>query len=441
MSADDANLRTRIIEKLRAGDFEGARGSAQSAVDSTPDNAPLWHLLGIAHVQCQELELAIPCLEKAVELKPSKANYHFNLGYTLQKLSRIQDAKQVYRKAIQLQANFVEAQTNLANLLVNEAAFSEAILIFRDVIHSNPENADACFNLANALLANSEFEESTQWYRAAIDLDCGHSAARENLARAYTERSMTQDAVGVLQSWLEFDPDNEFAKYMQAAITGEDLPDRASDECVKNTFDRFFATSFEEQLAKLDYRMPALIQEYIDSIDKSDHSIVLDAGCGTGLIGPILKPISSRLVGVDLSEDMLAEAKSKRVYDELVEAELSAFFKQRMAEFDLIVCSDTLCYFGELSEVVAASAGSLTDQGNFLFTVEAFSDPEPPESESSNGKFQLQANGRYRHWPEYVKSVVSKSGLKILDCRLVVIRKELGVDVSGLLVVCMKIDD
>jgi len=35
---------------------------------------------------------------------------------------------------------------------------------------------------------------------------------------------------------------------------------------------------------------------------------VLDAGCGTGLCGPILRPYAAGLVGVDLSEGMLKVA-------------------------------------------------------------------------------------------------------------------------------------
>ena len=52
---------------------------------------------------------------------------------------------------------------------------------------------------------------------------------------------------------------------------------------------------------------------------------MLDAGCGTGLCGPLIAPYARRLVGVDLSERMLAQARARDVYDELVKGELTAY--------------------------------------------------------------------------------------------------------------------
>ncbi|NIR58985.1 MAG: methyltransferase domain-containing protein, partial [Gammaproteobacteria bacterium] len=49
---------------------------------------------------------------------------------------------------------------------------------------------------------------------------------------------------------------------------------------------------------------------------------ILDAGCGTGLCGPLLAPHARTLVGVDLSGGMIAKAEELAVYDELEVAEL-----------------------------------------------------------------------------------------------------------------------
>ena len=95
---------------------------------------------------------------------------------------------------------------------------------------------------------------------------------------------------------------------------------------------------------------------------------MLDAGVGTGWCGPQLRPYARRLVGVDLSPDMLRKASERqaggrKIYDELAEAELTAFMRARPAAFDLIVSADTLVYFGALDEVLQAAAGSLRAGG------------------------------------------------------------------------------
>ena len=97
---------------------------------------------------------------------------------------------------------------------------------------------------------------------------------------------------------------------------------------------------------------------------------MLDAGCGTGLCGPLLAPYARRLVGVDLSEGMLALAKEKNVYDALMKSELTDYLRDHAAAFDVIVSADTLVYFGDLEDVLAAAAGALRPNGLFIFTLE-----------------------------------------------------------------------
>jgi len=96
-------------------------------------------------------------------------------------------------------------------------------------------------------------------------------------------------------------------------------------------------------------------------IEKKWKLDVLDGDCGTGLCAPILKPYASRLTGVDLSAGMMVRAKKTKLYEELVESELTAYLTKHPAAFNLAVFSDTLCYFGDLEEVITATAGALRE--------------------------------------------------------------------------------
>lgn len=52
---------------------------------------------------------------------------------------------------------------------------------------------------------------------------------------------------------------------------------------------------------------------------------ILDVGCGTGLSGQALADVGFDLIdGIDLSPDMLEQARAKRVYGHLFEADLTA---------------------------------------------------------------------------------------------------------------------
>ena len=153
---------------------------------------------------------------------------------------------------------------------------------------------------------------------------------------------------------------------------------------------------------------------------------VADLGCGTGLCGPLLRSTARRLVGVDLSGEMLARARARAVYDELIETDIVSMLRGAPGGFDLIISADTLVYFGDLTEVVAAVADALRPGGAVAFTVEARSDPP------GDATFEIQPSGRYRHHPDYVRKTLSNHGLAFITLSPAELRREKGVLVEGL---------
>ncbi len=202
---------------------------------------------------------------------------------------------------------------------------------------------------------------------------------------------------------------------------------RASDDYVRQSFDTF-AASFESKLAKLAYRAPALVSAMLDDagLDASRSLDVLDAGCGTGLCGPLIAPYARRLIGVDLSGGMLAQAKEKNIYDELLQTELTEYLRGRPDAFDVIVSADTLVYFGSLEGVAAAAAGALRPGGLFIFTLEHGVGESAPD-------YHLLTHGRYAHARPYVERVLASCGFAV-EIGQAELRLESGVPVAGLVV-------
>ena len=211
-----------------------------------------------------------------------------------------------------------------------------------------------------------------------------------------------------------------------AACTGAAAPERASDNFVRDIFDAF-AGSFDRVLDQLGYRAPALIGEFLDRVvPATDVALVIaDAGCGTGLCADFLRRRATRLVGVDLSAGMLARARARKAYDELIESELAAWLAGRSQEFDLIVSADTLCYFGALEQALAGAAHALRPGGRIVFTVERAADDVTD--------YHLDPTGRYSHAENYVRQVLAASGLDSIAVEHVVLRNERGKEVQGLL--------
>ena len=79
---------------------------------------------------------------------------------------------------------------------------------------------------------------------------------------------------------------------------------------------------------KLSYRAPELVAAMLADSDRAGESLdVLDAGCGTGLCGPLLAPYARaagrrRFVGRHAEQ-----ANAKQVYNELCKVELTAYLR------------------------------------------------------------------------------------------------------------------
>jgi predicted TPR repeat methyltransferase len=261
-----------------------------------------------------------------------------------------------------------------------------------------------------------------------ITLRPKHREARKLLALAHCTLGEVDKAVDIFEQWLEEEPGDPIARHMLAACTGRDVPERASNGFVEKTFDSF-AASFESKLARLSYRAPALVAAMLEDsgLEQSHRLEVLDAGCGTGLCGALVAPFARRLVGVDLSEGMLAHAKDKNVYHALIKAELTDYLRDNSEGFDLIVSADTLVYFGDLKGVITALAGALRPNGLLVFTL------EQAVGAGADVDYRLELHGRYSHSQAYVEQLLTFSGLqsKIVQAQL---RTEAGAAVPGLVI-------
>jgi predicted TPR repeat methyltransferase len=261
-----------------------------------------------------------------------------------------------------------------------------------------------------------------------ITLRPKHPEARRLLAIAHHTLGEIDTAIEVFDEWLREEPDDPIALHMLAACSGRDVPARASDAFIETTFDSF-AASFDSKLASLAYRAPALVAEMLAhaGVEASRSLDVLDAGCGTGLCGPLVAPYARRLVGVDLSEAMLARARARIVYDELAKGELTGYLQESRRSFDVIVSADTLVYFGSLEAVAVAAANALRPGGVLVFTVEELSEAEDDEG------YVLSPNGRYRHSSRYLERVLAGAGLQT-EIAPAELRLEAGEPVAGLVV-------
>ena len=408
--------------------FVEAQGVYRRVLETSPDHPRALHFAGVLAHQLGRNDEALGLIERSLALGPDQADWYSNLGIVLQSQGRLDRAIDAYRRAIAIDPSHANAHNNLGVLLRATGQPIEAEAAYRAAIGLNPEHIDAYTNLGILLNGLKRTEEAAACYCKVITLRPKHREARRLLAVAHCTLGEIGKAVSIFEEWLDEEPGNPIARHMLAACTGRDVPERASDGFIEATFDGF-ASSFEAKLQRLSYRAPALIGAMLEDcgLERSHGLDVLDAGCGTGLCGAIVAPFARRLVGVDLSQGMLAHAKEKHVYHVLMKAELTEYLRNHGEAFDLIVSADTLVYFGDLNGIIAALAGALRPNGLLVFTL------EHAVADSPGIDHRLELHGRYSHARIYVEKLLTISGLQpeIIQADL---RTEAGAPVPGLVI-------
>jgi predicted TPR repeat methyltransferase len=401
--------------------------------DAHPDDPLLQHDLGLIYQNMGMFESALHCCSRALELDDRNASNFVRLGNVQQSAGLWEEAEASYHKALQLDPSNTNALNDLGTVSMQRDDFSEASKFFDAALQYAPDFANAVYNSGTAEQALGHMELAEHRFVRAIALNPQFSEAYRCLSDIYRATGREEDARKILGKWVTNVPDDPAAVHLLAASGKQNVaPARASDAYVKIEFDRF-AESFDKTLERLEYCAPEKIVGLLGRHGglEDASSVVLDAGCGTGLGAVWLRSFCSRLVGVDLSPKMIEKARSRDLYDELAVGELVEFMDARSEVFDLIVSADTLVYFGDLDEVFAAAARSLKSSGRFAFSLE---DMEP----GGIAGFRLNASGRYCHNPEYVRRCLSSAGLDVLAMESDVLRCEMRQPVSGLVVVAVK---
>ncbi len=102
----------------------------------------------------------------------------------------------------------------------------------------------------------------------------------------------------------------------------------------------------------------------------SNDLAVLDAGCGTGLVGVLLKEAGiSTLTGIDYSPGMLAEAERKGVYDTLHTIDMNNPLTLPSDSFDAVTCIGTFTSTHVKPQAVTELARVTRSGGVLVFTV------------------------------------------------------------------------
>ncbi len=385
-----------------AGDLTAAESAYRALREAYPEHPKPMHELGVLLVQRGDVDEGMELLIDAVSHDHLVADWHHDLGCALIEHHRRYDLtlSQVqthFHRALRLNANHLYAHVNLSQ------------------IHETQGDVDSALH----------------WMSRASVLDPGAGQWVIRRSELLLQMSRAEEAELLCSTWLKRHGPSALMEHYLQAQTGKGVSSRASDEYVTQVFDNY-AVTFDSHLALLDYQAPRHVGETMARYRGSSLASldILDAGCGTGLCAPHVRPMARRLVGIDLSPRMLDRARMRGGYDELHASELMSYAQAHALEFDVIICADTLCYFGDLTAALEAFYAALRPGGILVFTLE--------QQLQDNAAYTLGKSGRYQHPRSYVDHVLQCSDWKHIDVSAVHLRNERQQSVAGWLVCAHK---
>lgn len=295
--------------------------------------------------------------------------------------------------------------------------------------------ADRRYQWALDLMARGDLAGAADLLMQTAELAPGFAAAWFTLGEVREKLGDRDGAVAAFTQARAADlQDRQGAGLQLARLGGGDASPAMSEAYVRNLFDQYagrYDTALTEHLR---YRGPAILLEAVQRVMRDlDHpplfGDVLDLGCGTGLAGAAFRPFARRLVGVDLSPGMIAQANEKGIYDETHVAGIEEFLNDAAAadpeRYDLVLAADVFVYIGDLAPIFAGIRKTLAPGGLLAFTVETHAED----------RVKLLPTQRFAHGENYLRQLLNAAGFAVQHLARTSVRSEKGDPVDGLVAV------
>ena len=477
----------------KSGQRAIAISAYRQLLQQAPRLPPLLNLLGLALVQEGEVQQGLQYLSKAVRLAPEFGDAWLNLAFARFEAQDRDGAAAAYRQVLTIQPNHVSALLSLASLLSDADAVEAVVLLRRAVAASPDRALPwlrlrrACLllgDLAGAAEASKQIErlelrapeelveggnfdlmqgrlpEAVAQFDAALKLQPGlasaalgkgealllqkdYAGALEALGRAaalaplrsttwltmgsvHLARGERREAAQAFRQALDRE-DGPLQRYLHEITSGE-LPATPPIEYLRWRYNARAATydAYQRTLGNsiVESVGAALVASLAGTVDNA-----LDLGCGTGLIGAVLRPLTRRMIGLDASLAMLKQAQATHRYDDLIEQEAIAYLASTSEKFDAIVAVEMAIHCGDLQPLFEQVAAHLAPGGLFLATF-----AQPVDGGVSDKRAVLQIGAAFAHAESEVRARAAASGLDVERWESITMPREFGPSAGSLAV-------
>jgi predicted TPR repeat methyltransferase len=338
-----------------------------------------------------------------------------------------------YEASLRLLPGRLSTLMNLAATQLRRGHPEAALATADAALAIEPTAADALLHRGTALAQIGRSAEALAAFERLTTLEPTHPLAWSHRGSLLREMHRHKDAEAAFREALRHGADPELHRYYLAGLGAEAAPPAPPRDYVERLFDGYAGDFDEHLLGKLGYQAH---RELVDRVrrcaEHDDFDAALDLGCGTGLCGPLLRPLARHLTGLDLSAAMLGRSRATGVYDRLEQADAAQFLAATSERFDLVVAADVLIYIGDPGPLFAAAQRAM-QRGLFAFTVEAADDG------NAGPGWRLLPSLRYAHSRPHLMRLAQANGFEPVVVEQAPVRHDQGRAVDGVYVVLRRL--
>lgn len=412
------------IARFQDKNYPSAQESFEAALALAPDRATVLNNLAACLIRTGDPKRALELSRRSVGIDPGNPDAWVNVAASLCAEKKFTEARDAAKKALALNPRDSDAWYHIGYCCFALGEATEALKAYDKALEKNPDLTEAMFGIGTIFATLKHRHAALLCFEKCLATEPDHSHAHFARATLLQELDRKEPAIAAYQAALRYGhPEERDIRYSLASLGVGDAPDRPPASYVTRLFDAY-APHFDDHLRKsLNYQVPEIISKALSERGVR-HARFLDLGCGTGLVGKLVRDRCRLLVGVDLSQKMLDLARAKDCYDELDKADLLDHLDAAPRAYDVVCAADVLNYFGDLQPVFQSVMRVLDPGGLFVFTVE-------DAVGSQDADFTLRSTMRYTHAKDYCERAGAASGFAHRESMPVVLRLESGAPVAA----------
>lgn len=430
----------KYVAKLKAVEQQIAGGQLALAAQSLnglkkahPQDPRIFLLGSVMAAAANNPEGELQLAQRTYQIAPNWSVGSMHLAKVLAKNGKVDDALLMAAQAVQQAARMedgVDVLMQAATLAYQLGDYEKNLKWLRQAEVIKPGDLSICHKLAMTLLAVGDYVGAIAIFDELMLRHPNNVVILSGRLSAYLSTNQRELALLDAQALTELDPSNEEYRFFLGFARGEN-PAVMPTSIMRSFFDGYAGKFDKELVLQLKYKLPRDVAAMIHAWHPDKKVDVLDLGCGTGLLGACLGPQEGVLVGVDLSHEMIQQAKQHQVYHRLHNVNLVDALQATPPDlYHVITALDVLIYIGQLDGVIEGALRVLLPGGRFVFSCEL--------SPEDGTHFMLQKTIRYTHTQSYVEALLLSAGFTDVVIEHRDIRIEAGSAVKGFLVTACK---